>query len=118
MANPVLHQRVFFFGILQVLLQSMLMRHLNWFFTGSDEDGVLDSLGKSRAVCCGLPRCGMGNLELELRRGGCLAMAKFFSAHFFDFFERRLPGGNCELGLFVVPVTFCWSLKAHSSTHS
>ena len=39
---------------LQVLLQSMLMRHLNWFFTGSDEDGVLDSLGKSRAVCCAL----------------------------------------------------------------
>ena len=34
----------------------MLMRHLNWFFTGSDEDGVLDSLGKSRAVCCSLPQ--------------------------------------------------------------
>lgn len=49
----------------------MLMRHLNWFFTGSDEDGVLDSLGKSRAVCCGLPRMGNvwkchGQLELEL----------------------------------------------------
>lgn len=47
-----------FWGVfIQVLLQSMLMRHLNWFFTGSDEDGVLDSLGKSRAVCCDKNSC-------------------------------------------------------------